>query len=109
MSCRRLIWLRALLRWEGYAPLAAGLRAIIKHVDCFRRCTISRALPTSPRRLPSSAPPRRGFHHVTGHGAGGRGAGSAGAGAISRRPVRLPYVRRMAVSLRAPQCVKAGS
>jgi uncharacterized protein with von Willebrand factor type A (vWA) domain len=35
-SCRRLIWLNPLLRWEGYAPLAAGSRAIIKHVDDFR-------------------------------------------------------------------------
>ena len=32
-SCRRLIWLNPLLRWEGYAPLAAGSRAIIRHVD----------------------------------------------------------------------------
>jgi hypothetical protein len=24
------------LRWEGYAPLAAGSRAIIRHVDDFR-------------------------------------------------------------------------
>jgi uncharacterized protein with von Willebrand factor type A (vWA) domain len=35
-SCRRLIWLNPLLRWDGYAPLAAGSRAIIKHVDDFR-------------------------------------------------------------------------
>jgi uncharacterized protein len=35
-SCRRLIWLNPLLRWDGYAPLAAGSRAIIRHVDDFR-------------------------------------------------------------------------
>jgi uncharacterized protein with von Willebrand factor type A (vWA) domain len=35
-SCRRLVWLNPLLRWEGYAPLAAGARAIIRHVDDFR-------------------------------------------------------------------------
>jgi uncharacterized protein with von Willebrand factor type A (vWA) domain len=35
-SCRRLVWLNPLLRWEGYAPLAAGSRAIIRHVDDFR-------------------------------------------------------------------------
>jgi uncharacterized protein len=35
-SCRRLIWLNPLLRWEGYAPLAAGSRAMIRHVDDFR-------------------------------------------------------------------------
>jgi uncharacterized protein len=35
-SCRRLIWLNPLLRFEGYAPLATGARAIIHHVDDFR-------------------------------------------------------------------------
>jgi hypothetical protein len=35
-SCRRLIWLNPLLRYEGYAPIATGSRAIIKHVDDFR-------------------------------------------------------------------------
>jgi len=35
-SCRRLIWLNPLLRFEGYAPLASGARAIIRHVDDFR-------------------------------------------------------------------------
>jgi uncharacterized protein with von Willebrand factor type A (vWA) domain len=35
-SCRRLVWLNPLLRYEGYAPIATGSRAIIKHVDDFR-------------------------------------------------------------------------
>ena len=35
-SCRRLIWLNPLLRYEGYAPIATGSRAIIEHVDDFR-------------------------------------------------------------------------
>jgi uncharacterized protein len=35
-SCRRLIWLNPLLRYEGFAPLAAGVRAILPHVDEFR-------------------------------------------------------------------------
>jgi hypothetical protein len=35
-SCRRLIWLNPLLRFDGYAPLASGARAIIRHVDDFR-------------------------------------------------------------------------
>jgi uncharacterized protein with von Willebrand factor type A (vWA) domain len=35
-SCRRLIWLNPLLRYEGYAPIATGSRAIIRHVDDFR-------------------------------------------------------------------------
>ncbi|MGI9500496.1 MAG: vWA domain-containing protein [Geminicoccaceae bacterium] len=35
-SCRRLIWLNPLMRFDGYAPTATGARAIIKHVDDFR-------------------------------------------------------------------------
>ncbi|MFV2006163.1 MAG: VWA domain-containing protein, partial [Longimicrobiales bacterium] len=35
-SCRRLIWLNPLLRYEGFSPLAAGVRAILPHVDEFR-------------------------------------------------------------------------
>ena len=32
-SCRRLIWLNPLLRWEGFQPRAQGIRAILPHVD----------------------------------------------------------------------------
>jgi uncharacterized protein with von Willebrand factor type A (vWA) domain len=35
-SCRRLIWLNPLLRFEGYEPKAQGARAILPHVDDFR-------------------------------------------------------------------------
>lgn len=35
-SCRRLIWLNPLLRWEGFQPRAMGIRAILPHVDEFR-------------------------------------------------------------------------
>jgi uncharacterized protein with von Willebrand factor type A (vWA) domain len=35
-SCRRLIWLNPLLRFEGYEPKAGGARAILPHVDDFR-------------------------------------------------------------------------
>jgi uncharacterized protein len=36
LSCRRLIWLNPLLRWEGFAPKATGIRAMLPHVDSFR-------------------------------------------------------------------------
>lgn len=36
LSCRRLIWLNPLLRWDGFAPRAAGIRALLPHVDSFR-------------------------------------------------------------------------
>jgi uncharacterized protein with von Willebrand factor type A (vWA) domain len=34
-SCRRLIWLNPLLRFESFEPLAAGVRAMLPHVDAF--------------------------------------------------------------------------
>jgi uncharacterized protein with von Willebrand factor type A (vWA) domain len=36
LSCRRLIWLNPLLRWDGFAPKASGIRALLPHVDSFR-------------------------------------------------------------------------
>jgi hypothetical protein len=36
LSCRRLIWVNPLLRWDGFAPRAGGIRAMLPHVDCFR-------------------------------------------------------------------------
>jgi uncharacterized protein with von Willebrand factor type A (vWA) domain len=35
-SCRRLIWLNPLLRWDGFEPRSLGMRAILPHVDEFR-------------------------------------------------------------------------
>lgn len=35
-SCRRLIWLNPLLRFEGFEPKSIGIRAILPHVDEFR-------------------------------------------------------------------------
>ena len=35
-SCRRLIWLNPLLRWEGFEPKSQGIRAMLPHVDEFR-------------------------------------------------------------------------
>ncbi|MFP7672760.1 VWA domain-containing protein [Marivita sp. S0852] len=36
LSSRRLIWLNPLLRWDGFAPKASGIRAMLPHVDSFR-------------------------------------------------------------------------
>ena len=36
LSCRRLIWLNPLLRFDGFAARAGGLRAMLPHVDEFR-------------------------------------------------------------------------
>jgi uncharacterized protein len=34
-SCRKLIWLNPLLRFEGFEPRAAGVQAMLPHVDAF--------------------------------------------------------------------------
>lgn len=35
-SCRRLIWLNPLLRYDAFEPKSAGIRAMLPHVDDFR-------------------------------------------------------------------------
>ena len=35
-SCRRLIWLNPLLRWEGFQPKSQGIKAMLPYVDEFR-------------------------------------------------------------------------
>jgi len=35
-SCRRLIWLNPLLRYDGFEPKALGVKALLPHVDDFR-------------------------------------------------------------------------
>jgi uncharacterized protein with von Willebrand factor type A (vWA) domain len=35
-SCRRLVWLNPLLRFEGFAAKARGIRSMLPHVDEFR-------------------------------------------------------------------------
>src|SRR3954464_2607194 len=35
-SCRKLIWLNPLLRYEGFEPRSLGMKAILPHVDEFR-------------------------------------------------------------------------
>lgn len=35
-NCRRLIWLNPLLRWDGFAPKARGIAAMLPHVDSLR-------------------------------------------------------------------------
>ncbi|SIN98528.1 vWA domain-containing protein [Vannielia litorea] len=36
LSARRLIWVNPLLRWDGFAPRAAGIAAMLPHVTSFR-------------------------------------------------------------------------
>ncbi|WP_159586584.1 vWA domain-containing protein [Chelativorans xinjiangense] len=57
-SCRRLIWLNPLLRFEGFEARARGVRAMLPHVDEFRPVHTLEALEDLCRAL--SAPPPRG-------------------------------------------------
>ncbi len=36
LSARKVIWLNPLLRWDGFAPRARGIREMLPHVDSFR-------------------------------------------------------------------------
>ena len=36
LSARRLVWVNPLLRWDGFAPRAEGIRQMLPHVDSFR-------------------------------------------------------------------------
>ena len=59
-SCRSLIWLNPLLRWEGFSPRSQGIRAMLPYVDEFRpvhNLESLRALVT----LLSSPPAARGI------------------------------------------------
>ena len=37
-SCRRLVWLNPLLRFDEFEPRARGIRCLLRHVDEFRPC-----------------------------------------------------------------------
>ena len=78
-SCRRLVWLNPLLRYEGFEPKAAGMRALLPHVDELRPVhnlesleDLCRALlepPAGPARAAWTGGPRPDRSHPgTGHG-----------------------------------------
>jgi uncharacterized protein len=33
--CRRIVWLNPMMAWQGYAPVAAGIRAALPHIDLY--------------------------------------------------------------------------
>jgi uncharacterized protein with von Willebrand factor type A (vWA) domain len=59
-SCRRLIWLNPLLRWEGFEPKSIGVRAILPHVDEFRPVHNLESLNALAEALTASTPRRPG-------------------------------------------------
>ena len=64
-SCRRLVWLNPLLRYDGFEPKAAGMRALLPHVDELRPvhnlesledlCAALLEPPARPRHHPGAA------------------------------------------------------
>jgi len=63
-ACRRLLWLNPLLRFDGFAPKAAGIRALLPHVDAFLPAHNLRSFEDLARVL---VPSRRAVPHTTPH------------------------------------------
>jgi uncharacterized protein with von Willebrand factor type A (vWA) domain len=57
-SCRRLIWLNPLLRWDGFSPKTQGAKAMLPFVDEFRPVHSLASLRGLIASLSSPAPPR---------------------------------------------------
>ncbi|MDO9708327.1 vWA domain-containing protein [Paracraurococcus lichenis] len=58
-SCRRLIWLNPLLRYEGFQPRSQGIRAMLPHVDEFRPVHNLQSLRSLVETLSGPQPGRR--------------------------------------------------
>jgi len=59
LSCRRLIWLNPLLRWDEFSPKAGGIRAILPFVDSFHACHSLNSLADLSRTLSGPGEMRR--------------------------------------------------
>jgi uncharacterized protein with von Willebrand factor type A (vWA) domain len=44
--CRRIVWLNPMMAWEGYAPVAAGIRAALPYVDLYAPANTLNSLTT---------------------------------------------------------------
>ena len=58
-SCRRLVWLNPLLRYEGFEAKPAGIRALLPHVDDFRPVHSLASLESLATALAGEGPARR--------------------------------------------------
>ncbi|MEZ5924937.1 MAG: VWA domain-containing protein [Hyphomicrobiaceae bacterium] len=59
-NCRKLIWLNPLLRYDQYAPLALGARALSRHANEMRSCHSLASLADLAKALGGKTPPARG-------------------------------------------------
>lgn len=58
-SCRELVWLNPLLRFEGFQPRAAGIRSMLPHVDRFMSAHNLQSLAELVQVLGGAAGPER--------------------------------------------------
>jgi uncharacterized protein len=63
-SCRRLIWMNPLLRYDDYQPLASGARELVKHVSEVRSCHNLASLADLTRALSMRARERNGHDRL---------------------------------------------
>ena len=67
-SCRRLVWLNPLLRFEGFEAKARGIRTMLPHVDEFRPIhnldSIARAVPGAVGRGRAAGDPKAWLKQV---------------------------------------------
>ena len=64
-SCRRLIWLNPLLRYDGFEARPAGIRAMLPHVDAFLPVHNIESLKDLASALAEATPPRARAQRVT--------------------------------------------
>jgi uncharacterized protein with von Willebrand factor type A (vWA) domain len=88
-SCRRLVWLNPLLRWEGFEPKSQGARAILPHVDEFRPVHSLESLEALVAALAGPAP-RKLPLPLAGEGRGEGRFRNADAGGDRPHPPRAP-------------------
>lgn len=76
-SCRKLIWLNPLLRFEGFEPKATGVRAMLPHVDAFLPAHSIDSLADLARSLRPAGERTRPLPPVLAHTAGLNSPGAA--------------------------------
>ena len=76
-SCRKLIWLNPLLRFQGFEPKATGVRAMLPHVDAFLPAHNIDSLADLARWLRPAPARTRPLPSVLGHTAGLNESGAA--------------------------------
>jgi len=67
LSCRKLIWLNPLLRWDAFSPQAAGNRTILPFADRFHACHSLNSLADLTTALSGVGEKQRMMNMLRGH------------------------------------------